>query len=249
MTTIAHLGLAARKTYRVVVTREDTDWIAEAPEVPGAQTWARNLVVLQRGIREAIAAVLDIPESEVDSIDVRLEFDPDSELMRRATVVRALREQVAQLESAVAEQSGPLAAELASEGYSVRDVSVLLGISPGRVSQLATEPARAADDHHEGRYLIFLDSGVSLFVPQPASLDDDVAEKLRGWGQELEECRTFDPTTFVEHIDPGSIIVHGDIRGGNIVHTRGSSVTVQSRYGGSAVTHRDGGPSTPIKRA
>ena len=63
-----------KTTYRVVVTREDTAWLASGPEVQGAHTWARSLPGLERYVREAIALALDLPAGAEKTIQLDLEF-------------------------------------------------------------------------------------------------------------------------------------------------------------------------------
>ncbi|BCJ65119.1 type II toxin-antitoxin system HicB family antitoxin [Polymorphospora rubra] len=55
------------RAYRVIVTREDDAWLADVPDLPGTQTFARNLPSLDANVREAIALTEDLPEgAEVD---------------------------------------------------------------------------------------------------------------------------------------------------------------------------------------
>lgn len=43
------------KTYGVIVTREDDAWLADASDVAGTRTRAKNLPSLDHNVREAIA--------------------------------------------------------------------------------------------------------------------------------------------------------------------------------------------------
>ena len=52
----------SERIYRVVVTREGDAWLADVPDVPGAHTWARNLLGLDGAVREVIALVEDLPD-------------------------------------------------------------------------------------------------------------------------------------------------------------------------------------------
>ncbi len=45
--------------YEVVVTREDTYWLADIPELEGAHTYARTLTGLDRAVREVIVLAAD----------------------------------------------------------------------------------------------------------------------------------------------------------------------------------------------
>jgi predicted RNase H-like HicB family nuclease len=42
------------RAYRVVVTREDSHWLADVPELQGAHTYARSLPTLDQAVREVI---------------------------------------------------------------------------------------------------------------------------------------------------------------------------------------------------
>jgi predicted RNase H-like HicB family nuclease len=65
-------------TYRVQVTREGPDWIADVPDIPGAHTSASTLWELLGRVQEVIGVVLGRPESE--------RFEVEFELIRPAPV-------------------------------------------------------------------------------------------------------------------------------------------------------------------
>ena len=56
------LAAVTRHMYRVVVTREDSDWLADVPELSGAHTHARNLPSLDRAVRGVIVLAADLPD-------------------------------------------------------------------------------------------------------------------------------------------------------------------------------------------
>lgn len=62
--------------YRVQVTREGPDWIADVPDVPGAHTSASSFWELLGRVQEVIGLVLDRPDSE--------RFEVEFELVRPA---------------------------------------------------------------------------------------------------------------------------------------------------------------------
>ena len=123
--------------YRVVVTREDGQWLADVPELAGAHTYARSLPSLDRAVREAVVLAADLPDEAMP--DLVLDYDyrtGDPDLDATALEVRRLRRQADELAATAASRTGQAAAQLVARGLSVRDVAALLGISPQRVSQL-----------------------------------------------------------------------------------------------------------------
>ncbi|HEY5320371.1 MAG TPA: hypothetical protein VIJ76_05800 [Galbitalea sp.] len=123
-------------TYTVDVTREGDAWMADVIELPGAHTFARNLVALHRSVREVIGLVADLPELSGDEITYNY-VDVDSELADAAKLGEQRRELEARQRGLAVEAARRIAV-LTSKGYSVRDISGVLGMSPGRVSQITT---------------------------------------------------------------------------------------------------------------
>jgi predicted RNase H-like HicB family nuclease len=126
-------------TYRVVITREDGNWLASSPDVPGAHTWARSLSAVELEIREAIAGVLDLPAGAESSLDLALDIRlGDRALEREARALRDARARLARAERDLAERTQRVAQTLVSDrDMTARDAAVLLAISPQRVNQLA----------------------------------------------------------------------------------------------------------------
>lgn len=124
-------------TYRVVVTREDGQWLADIPEFQGAHTFARSLPTLDQAAREVIVLAADLPDEAMPELLIDYDYHTgDQELDRTAQEVRQLRQQASELAAAAAARTGQAAADLVAVGLSVRDAAALLGISPQRVSQL-----------------------------------------------------------------------------------------------------------------
>jgi predicted RNase H-like HicB family nuclease len=127
----------SRHGYRVVVTREDGQWLADVPGLQGAHTYARSLPSLDQAVREAVVLAADLPDEAMP--DLVLDYDyhtGDPDLDATALEVRRLRRQADELAATAASRTGHAAAQLVARGLSVRDVAALLGISPQRVSQL-----------------------------------------------------------------------------------------------------------------
>jgi DNA-binding NarL/FixJ family response regulator len=128
------------RTYGVVVTRENDQWLADVPELQGAHTYARSLPSLDQAVREVIVLADGLPDQAIP--ELRLEYDyhtGDPELDASALEVRRLRRQADELAATATARTGKVAARLVARGLSVRDVAALLGISPQRVSQLTAK--------------------------------------------------------------------------------------------------------------
>lgn len=123
--------------YSITVTREADAWVAAADDIAAAHTWARSLPALDRNIREAIALALDLPEGAEGGLELDVRYEVDDEEVRQAAALGDMRRALEEQERANAEAVPPLLARLFAAGYSVRDAAVLLGMSPGRVSQVS----------------------------------------------------------------------------------------------------------------
>jgi predicted RNase H-like HicB family nuclease len=130
----------SRHAYRVVVTREDGQWLADVPELQGAHTYARSLPSLDQAVREVVVLAADLPDEAMPELILGYDYhtgDPD--LDATALEVRRLRRQADELAATAAARTSQAAAQLVACGLSVRDVAALLGISPQRVSQLTAK--------------------------------------------------------------------------------------------------------------
>lgn len=52
----------SQRTFRVVVTREDGQWLADVPGLTGAHTYARSLPSLDQAVREVVVLAADLPD-------------------------------------------------------------------------------------------------------------------------------------------------------------------------------------------
>jgi len=130
----------SRRTFRVVVTREDDQWLAEVPELQGAHTYARSLPSLDQAVREVVVLAADLPDEAMPELVLDYDYHTgDPELDATALEVRRLRRQADDLAATAAARTSRAAAQLVARGLSVRDVAALLGISPQRVSQLTAK--------------------------------------------------------------------------------------------------------------
>lgn len=128
--------MVAVSTYTVEVTREDDEWLGEVPGLPGGRTSARTLAVLRREIVDAIILADDLPDdADVEVVLVAADGVPAD--VAEALALSVERHRVERERSEVTARTEVLARRLVGEGWSVRDVAGALGVTSGRVSQLA----------------------------------------------------------------------------------------------------------------
>ena len=134
------MAAVSRRAFRVVVTREDGQWLADVPDLPGAHPDARSLPSLDQAVREVVVLAADLPDEAMPELVVDYDYHTgDPELDATALEVRRLRLQADDLAATATARTSQVAAQLVARGLSVRDVAALLGISPQRVSQLTAK--------------------------------------------------------------------------------------------------------------
>ncbi len=126
-------------SYTAIVTREGDSWIGEVQELTGAHTFARNLPTLRRNLQEVIGLVLNAPEDQ--TFDIDLHFEGISDDFAEAVAIGERRELLDVQQKELASSTAELAARLAKQGWSVRDIAVALHLTPGRVSQVVSPRA------------------------------------------------------------------------------------------------------------
>ncbi|RUR03012.1 helix-turn-helix domain-containing protein [Labedella endophytica] len=131
----------AAMSYSVKVTREHGQWIADVVDLDGAHTYAGNLPSLDAAVREVIALVENLPDGTEPALELDWDYSGASDAVRTAAAVGALRAEADVHARALAERTREQIVLLAAERHSVRDIARLLGISPGRVSQLQSSSA------------------------------------------------------------------------------------------------------------
>lgn len=124
----------------VRIAREGQSWLAEVPTVPGAATFAGNLIALELAVREVLSLLLDIEDESL--FEFEFEFSNVGEEMLAAVELGKRREELEREQKEIMTASARFIQELSKEGYSVRDLSGILHMSPGRVSQIAKETER-----------------------------------------------------------------------------------------------------------
>jgi ElaB/YqjD/DUF883 family membrane-anchored ribosome-binding protein len=128
----------SEQTYHVVVTREDDAWLADVTDLPGAHTYARSLPGLDRSVREVVVLMADLPDKAIDSVQLAYDYRTGSaKVDKESDALRRRRADLADQTRDVVERTERLVRELISQGWSIRDVGALVGLSPQRVAQLA----------------------------------------------------------------------------------------------------------------
>lgn len=135
---------SVKKQYRVVVTREGSSWLARVPHMRAAQTHARNLQTLDRSVREVIALLEDLPEGSESRLQLEWDFSALGPLAENAFALRIERERLQQAVDDLAIRTHKTVNAMRNDGWSTRDIGMLVGTSPGRVSQIVHELHREA---------------------------------------------------------------------------------------------------------
>ncbi|RSX50772.1 type II toxin-antitoxin system HicB family antitoxin [Bifidobacterium callimiconis] len=117
-------------TVTAICTRSGGWWAVEVPEIPGLFTQARRLDQVEDMVRDA-AKLLDSP---VDEVNIEPELDADTsrmveELFAKRDAARKAQEEASRLARSTVNA-------LRNEGLTVRDVAIVTGVSPQRVSAL-----------------------------------------------------------------------------------------------------------------
>lgn len=131
--------MTAKRSYKVEAARSGNWWAITVRGLDGVFSQARRLDQVEARAREAIALMLDIEEGEVGELKICVE-PPDSvasllsEMQDSEAAANTANERAASLRRRVAQQ-------LRDDGFPVRDIGRLTGISHQRVSQILA-PAR-----------------------------------------------------------------------------------------------------------
>lgn len=126
--------MAGNRSHRVEAVRSGNWWAITVPGLDGVFSQARRLDQVEARAREAVAMMLDIDEAAVGELAISV-TPPDTvaDLLRQLDVSESVAatatEQAATLRRQVAQ-------ELLDEGFPMRDVGQLIGVSHQRVSQI-----------------------------------------------------------------------------------------------------------------
>ena len=115
--------------------RSGTWWAVEVDEIPGLFTQARRLEQGAGMVEDAASLLGLIGPFEVEVVPALADG-----LTNEIAAARALADEARAVQARAAASSRHLVQRLRSEGLSVRDVAIVLKISPQRVSQLMQQP-------------------------------------------------------------------------------------------------------------
>lgn len=123
--------------YTVTVGRENGDWLATVTNLDGVSTWATTFAGLDHNVREAIALAEDLPEGAEDTLAISWQVPSDSPEVDTAVHVAEQRRNLLRAQQDLDPQVRHAVSTLTRAGWSVRDQAALLGMTPGRISQLS----------------------------------------------------------------------------------------------------------------
>jgi hypothetical protein len=123
----------ADMSYRVLVTREGDNWLADVPAVAGAHTFARSLDGLAKSVREVVILMAEL-EGDAD-VQLDFHYDVDDDTVGEAERLRRLRAAMLIQEAELVSATARVASDL-TRSYSVRDTAAMLGLTAGRISQI-----------------------------------------------------------------------------------------------------------------
>lgn len=119
--------------YTATAERGRRTWVVQCDQVPGALSEVSRLEQAEAAIREAIAFVVDVPESSIE-VTVRPVLPPA--LQEQLSDVLRLRAEAAHAAEAASTRMRATALELRQAGWTVRDIGSILDVSHQRVHQL-----------------------------------------------------------------------------------------------------------------
>jgi predicted RNase H-like HicB family nuclease len=124
-------------TYRVKLTRDDEGaWLARVPRVPGCHTYGRSIEQAMNRIREALSLWVDDAATADLQPDIALP-EPARSNVRK---VRSARDRAQRAEEDARALLVETVRELTrDEGWSVRDVAGVIGLSPQRIHQISSD--------------------------------------------------------------------------------------------------------------
>lgn len=122
--------------YTATVTRDGDDWLATCEQDATIHTFASTLAGLRREIADAILSSTDLPDDTVIPVHL-VAGEGVSKEVARAIEVGNRRLELRQQENELRAETLAAVRSLTRQGWSVRDVAGAVGLTPGRVSQLA----------------------------------------------------------------------------------------------------------------
>lgn len=134
--------------YNVECEWDGYNWVGTVEGVPGAVTQAKRLELIPGRITEVLKLMTG---KRVNADDIELRFHPGGEAEADAETVRALRADVERIQSDLATRQVRLIRTLRKQGFTVRDIGTIVGLSHQRVQQLLASSARAKSPRARSR--------------------------------------------------------------------------------------------------
>ena len=123
--------------WSVEVTRSGGWWAIRVPDLPGVFSQCRRLDQVDDHVREAISLLLDADASEIGTIDITVVAP--LEIAELVQTVEQAEHAARDAVEAAARARKEAAQSLLHQGYPMRDIGRLIGISHQRVSQILSE--------------------------------------------------------------------------------------------------------------
>lgn len=113
-------------------------WVVQNDQHAGALSQVTRLADAEAHQREAIAFVAGLDETDVD-VEVHVQLQPA--VQRALERAASMRERAHKLERDAGERRRAAAVAMKNQGYTVRDIGEVLGVSYQRAHQLVAEAA------------------------------------------------------------------------------------------------------------
>lgn len=114
--------------YGATVSREGDAWTVQCREYPQAHTWAKTLMELRTGIKEAIILAADLQDDAIFSVDLIADDSVPRDLAN-ALAIGNEREALQAQQERTALEASESARGLSGRGYNTRDVAGALAMS------------------------------------------------------------------------------------------------------------------------
>jgi len=125
-------------SYTSVAFQEADCWVVQNDQLPGAISQVTRLDSAELAQREAIAFVANIP---VEKVSVTIAARTTPKMDARVATAIALREEARAKEAEAKIMRVRIARDLEKQGYTMRDIGVILGVSHQRVHQIVRKRA------------------------------------------------------------------------------------------------------------
>ncbi len=126
----------------VNVSREDSMWVAVIPSLKRTRVEIKHLPAVDAAVRQIIAEVTNVHVDDMPGIEIDYRYKlGDPALERELEEMRRIRELIASYLSDLTPRTAEAAGALIEQGLPVRDIAILTGASPGRISQITPQGA------------------------------------------------------------------------------------------------------------